>query len=500
MDVQEYLIFEKENYRDIQYQCKLENRKKFNVTEKDIEEFYGKVNKKRKKKKIKEKFTKEQVREQLELFKRIFDDDDDAHDSYVNIRCRTTGEYYAYNVKSILTEYKLYNILNSDRFSTKNDLMYTLNLFNNMKRLNEDNIFTLFTIAIDVDFKETKKYANKKPKDIIKILEKTEFGKTIPTPNIIEYSNNLRLIYTFNKVYKTYKACNLVKKIARVIGERLSDFHANAQPLSTYGRIICSNNSKTNDTVKVMYLNVEKYKLLNLANNVLEPLSSWRPEYKTKTKRKVIDLSTNFKGQARYAKNNQKRIDDFFRIQKFYNYNCDGRRFMCFQVRNHAILAGYSSEEAREIMRTFNDNFKYPLRWNVIDSDTKNLNRKQYYYKSQTILDILGIEPEEEALLELKGIVSEIERKRRDNKANKERQKKKYRNKEGLTNQEIARRNDFIIWARMELEGNSYKEIARKLGYTHHNRITRKINKKYDRINYIEILEEVKNDLKKVID
>lgn len=34
--------------------------------------------------------------------------------------------------------------------------------------------------------------------------------------------------------------------------------------------------------------------------------------------------------------------------------------------------------------------------------------------------------------------------------------------------------------------------MAKELGYTHHNRITRKINKIYDKINYIEILEEVK--------
>lgn len=129
-------------------------------------------------------------------------------------------------------------------------------------------------------------------------------------------------------------------------------------------------------------------------------------------------------------------------------------------------------------MKDFNNRFKHPLRWNVIESDTRNVERKQYYYRSETILEHQGIEPDEEILMDLKGIVSKTEYKRRDNEANKKRQKYKYRNEEGLTKTEVKRRNEFINIARLELEG-----------------LSRKLKKVYNKINYLEILEEVKVEL-----
>ncbi|MGV3152956.1 hypothetical protein ACEE71_12195, partial [Sarcina ventriculi] len=94
-----------------------------------------------------------------------------------------------------------------------------------------------------------------------------------------------------------------------------------------------------------------------------------------------------------------------------------------------------------------------------------------------------------------KGFLSKTEIKRRDNVANKARQKAKYRNEEGLKKTEVKRRNQFILVARMELQGMSYRAIAKELGYSDHKGITRKINKLYDKINYSEILEEVKQGL-----
>lgn len=487
----EYLEFERSCGSVMSPEAMKENRLKYNISEQDLINFYGinypgKKSFSKKKSVKRKKFSNEEVLEQLELFKNIFDVEEDA---YLNIRCRATGEYYAYNIKSVFDVEKLTNILNSNKFSTKDDLMYSLNLFTNMKRLSSENIFTLFSIAIDVDFTETKKYENKKPRDIIKILEKNEFGITIPTPNIIEYSNNIRLIYTFEKVYSTKAANNLASRIARLIGERLADYKGKGQPITTYGRVVGSVNSKNNKAVKVMYLDVNKYTLSELKEFTV-PLDEWRAEHKAKS-RKVINLGANFATTAKFRKNNLNRIDDFFKIQEFYNFDCDGRRFMCYQVRNHAIIAGYSTDEARELMRDFNNRFKYPLRWNVIERDTRNVERKQYYYKSQTIIDYIGIEPDEEILMELKGLVSNVEHKRRDNEANKIRQKAKYRNEEGLTSQEVKRRNEFILVARMELKGMSFSAIARELGKDRKT-ITEKINKVYKKINYSEILEEVK--------
>lgn len=491
----EYLQFEKECIGIMDKQTKAENRHLYNITNKDLENFYGPgyiKNKSAKSKKKKEKFNKEQVLEQQLLFENIFDGEDE---SFVKIFNKSTEEYYCYPVAALLDKSKLYNILNSNRFKNKTDLMYSLNTFNNMFKFAQNNIFTLNSFAIDLDYKEVKRLANKTAKQIIKMLEQCEFNKTIPSPNVVEYGNNIRLIYVLEKAYSTKNVNTLVSRICKTIGERLADYGGKGQPITTFARIVGSTNSKINKTIKVTYLNTEKYKIKYLQDTVLPPLPDWYAEYKTKSKRKVsriIDLSVDFRARSKSTQYNLNRISDIFKIVEYFGGNVDGRRFLCFQVRNHAKLAGMSDEEAEDIMRQLNNKFKYSLKWRVIEQDTRNVNRKQYYYKSETILNYISIDTELEEVLELSALLSKIEKNRRHNIAEKARQKAKYRNVEGLTNQEVNRRNDFILWSRMELQGFSYKAMAKELGYTHHNRITRKINKIYDKINYLEILEEVK--------
>ena len=495
----EYLEFEFDCRGIMDPKTREEYREQYKITDYDIKSFYGEdyiyyLSKKKsaKKKKKKEKFNKEQVAEQLHLFQEIFDNEDN---SFIKIFNKNTEEYYCYPASVLLDEDKLYNILNSHRFKNKLDLMYSLNTFNNMFKFAQNNIFTLNSFAIDLDYKEVKRLENKTPKQVLKMLEKCEFGKSVPIPNVCEYGNNIRLIYVLEKSYSTKNVNTLVNRICKTIGERLCDYGGKGQPITTFARVVGSTNSKVNKTIKVTYLNTEKYNITYLKDSVLPPLPEWYAEYKQKTKRKpsrVIDLSIDFKARSKSVQYNLNRISDIFKIVEYFDGDIDGRRFLCFQVRNHAKLAGMSDDEAKEILRQLNSKFKYPLKWNVIEQDTRNVNRKQYYYKSETILDYIYIDAELEEVLELSALLSKVEKNRRHNIAEKARQKAKYRNEEGLTTQEVNRRNDFILWSRMELQGFSYKAMAKELGYTHHNRITRKINRIYDRINYLEILEEVK--------
>lgn len=496
----DYLKFEFECRGIMDYKTRQSYREEYSITDKDIKDFYGEdyiyyLPKKKsvKRKKKKEKFDKKQVAEQLHLFQEIFDKEDEC---FIKIFNKSTEEYYCYPTSALLDESKLYNILNSNRFKNKLDLMYSLNTFNNMFKFAQNNIFTLHSFAIDLDFKEVRRLESKTPKQVIKMLEKCEFGKTVPTPNLIEYGNNIRLIYVLEKSYSTRNVNTLVSRICKIIGERLADYGGKGQPITTFARVIGSTNSKVNKTIKVTYLNTEKYKIKDLKDSVLPPLPSWYAEYKQKTKRKVskvIDLSVDFKARSRANQYNLNRISDIFKIVEYFDGNIDGRRFLCFQVRNHAKLAGMSDDEAEDIMRQLNTKFRYPLKWRVIEQDTRNINRKQYYYKSETILNYLSIDIELEEVLQLSALLSKTEKNRRHNISEKARQKAKYRNEEGLTKTQIKRRNQFILIARMELEGMSYRAMARELGYTDHKAITRKINKVYELINYFEILEEVKN-------
>lgn len=491
----EYLEFERKCGNIMDKVAKSLNRRKYNITEEDVINFYGIDSKIKsvKRKTKKEKFNKNEIAEQLHLFQEIFDDNDEC---FVRIRNRTTGEYYSYSTAALLDETKLYSILNSSRFSSKNDLMYSINTYNNMQYHSKNNIFTLNSFAIDLDYKEVKRLSNKSSKQIITMLEKSEFNNTVPAPNIIEYSNNIRLIYILEKSYATKNVNTLVDRICKTIGERLSDYGAKGQPITTFARVVNSINSKVDKQVKVTYLDIDKYNISYLKDIVLAPLPEWYSEYKLKSKRKatrVIDLSVDFAARGKATQYNLNRIQDLFKIVEYFDGDIDGRRFLCFQVRNHCKLSGMSDEEAKEVLKEFNNKFKYPLRWNVIEQDTRNVNKKQYYYKSEYILNYICIEPELEEILNLRAILSKIEYKRRENERVKAIQKAKYRNEDGLTKTEVKRRNQFILIARMELSGLSYRAIAKELGFSDHKAITRKINKLYDIVNYSEIFEEVKN-------
>ena len=489
----EYLEFERECGSLMDKTAKALNRRKYNITEADIISFYDLDSKPKsaKTKKKKEKFNKDEVAEQLHLFNEIFDNEDEC---FIRIRNRATGEYYSYPTAALLDETKLYSILNSSRFSSKNDLMYSLNTYNNMQYHSQNNIFTLNSFAIDLDFKEVKRLAEKSPKQIITILERSEFGKSVPIPNIIEFSNNIRLIYILEKAYSTKNVNTLVDRICKVIGERLSDYGAKGQPISTFARIVNSVNSKVDKAVKVTYLDTKKYNISYLKDTVLPPLPEWYSEYKLKTKRKasrVIDLSVDFQARSKATQYNLNRINDLFKIVEYFGGDVDGRRFLCFQVRNHCKLAGMSDSEAKEVLKEFNNKFKYPLRWNVIEQDTRNVNRKQYYYKSEYILDYVSVSPELEEILNLDALLSETEYKRRKRIRDRAYSKAKYRNEEGLTKTEVKRRNEFIVIARLELQGFSIRAIAKELGKDRKT-ISEKINNVYKKVNYNEILEEVK--------
>lgn len=529
----EYLEFEKTIFRArcanaeaIHY-----NRKKRNITSYDLKKFYGKeylnyrivknkkgewiwvreidleaqkhnklskktktskTTKKSVNKERKEVFSKEEIKENADLFKYIYTEEDNV---FVRLRNKKTGEYYSYSTEKLSNPKRLDKILNSDRFSNKEDMMYTLNIYNNMRYTRTEDLLLLNLIAIDVDFGEVRRFINEDPLHLINILEDIEFNKTIPKPQIIEYSRHLRLIYALEKVPATISSKKLANKLAKVIGERLADYGATAQPLTTYGRMVGSINSRGGQTVKIMYLNEKKYTLRELQSKWLEPLPEWYEEWKTKGNRTVIDLSKNIASKKDFYTYNKLRINDIYKIQKYFEYDCSGfKKFLCFQLINHLILFNYTYEDAKEKMLEFNKNFKKPLNEKVLISDTRNIARTQYKYKSETILNFLGITEEEEILMNLEGIISKKEKMRRNNERTKIAQRFKFRDENGLTKTENKRLNDFIQIAKLELEGLSIRSIAKELGVSHQS-LSKKMNKRYNKINYKDILNDVKQGL-----
>lgn len=91
----------------------------------------------------------------------------------------------------------------------------------------------------------------------------------------------------------------------------------------------------------------------------------------------------------------------------------DGRKILCFMVRSHALSAGYSPMEAKHLMLEINDHFKTPLKSHLIEQNTRNVERKQYFYKNETILEWFCITSEMEEEMKLETIISGTEKKKK---------------------------------------------------------------------------------------
>jgi hypothetical protein len=399
----------------------------------------------------------DRVQEQAQLFDFIFDT---KRDCYVRIRNKYSGRHYTYNVKALKNPHKLQNILDKGELFRENiDLMYSLNTYNNMHRADNDSIFSIHLIAIDLDPDLSERTVDR----WIDLVELEVLNGKIPAPSFIEYGHRLRLMYKVESVGATKKSKNLSQKIANKLAAKLDpEFNATGQALTTYGRIVGSVNSKDMSLVQVKWVHKSMYQLRDLQKDVLGP-----PEWLVsagKEHSKVIRLKTPYSL-------NRERMNDLWRIQKIRDEGY--REMLCFMFRNHCILAGYSQEEAKEAMLEFNANFERPLKPNKVEQDTRNVNKRQYLLRNEWIINNLHITPEEEEYLNCVTIISKAEKKRRNNVYNKkeyqenkvelnEKAKERYRKKNPVSKktkkqEEIEKIKDLLA------EGLTGKQIANTL-------------------------------------
>lgn len=393
---------------------------------------------------------KREIEKQAEIFNLIFSI---YKECYIRIRNKHTGEYRSYNVQALQDPYRLQAIINSQYFSNTIDLMYSLNCYNNMYTCTENTLFSLQNFALDIDF-DTSKYTINQVKNLIKEIWN---NRAIPTPNLIEYGHRIRLIYSIEDVAikkGSKKAINLVKKVAETINNKIpEDFNSSVQALTTYGRINGSINSRDNSKIKIDVLNPRKYVLRDLQNTLLEE-PTWKKKLKKANRNSKI---VSFKNSYTL---NLARVGDLEKIQTIRGEGY--RELLCYLYRNYLLLLNIDNTEVWERLKEFNNKFKEPLKENVLDGDTKHLNRKQYLHKSKTILELLDITEEEEKKLNLETIISEKEYNRRQNISRKNRYMENLQEQGKLTREE----KNNLIRAKIKsllAEGLIQKEIALQL-------------------------------------
>ncbi|MCS6112780.1 DNA-binding response regulator [Clostridium botulinum] len=295
----------------------------------------------------------------------------------------------------------------------KEDLFFSLNPFKTMDRATRSNLFCINNIGVDVDYKKIKEFKDLEPTQVIKLLELDFFDVKIPTPNFIEYGNQIRLIYTVETCYIPKFRDNVVtlaRRISEVFSQELKDYGADKQNLESYFRMPGSINTKNGAEIKVFsYDESVRYTLSELQELWLEELPKWYKKRKGRVQasKKVVKLHNVYSL-------NCNRLIDFELIQSHLNSIgvTELRARLCFLYRNYTLikikyqngeLKSEDYEFAEEEMLKYNSKFNNPLRERAIESATRVVNYRQYLYKSDTLVDFLGFDYE---LCELIGLQS----------------------------------------------------------------------------------------------
>ena len=383
-----------------------------------------------------DRYSKSEIEECSELLQYIYVNDDEC---FVRVLNKTTGKNKVYPTSSLKDPMKLRQVINS---FGREDILFSLNPFRTMDRATRSNLFCINAIPVDVDYKNIKELKDLEPHQVIKLLEMDFFERKIPTPNFVEYGNQIRLIYSVETCYIPRFRDNVVtlaRRISEVFSQELKEYGAEKQNLESYFRIPGSINTKNGAEIKVFsYDDAVIYTLSELQELWLDELPKWYKKRKGRVQapRKVVKLHNVYSL-------NCNRLMDFEKIQSYLNSigATELRARLCFQYRNYTLiklkyqngeLKAEDYEFAKEEMLKFNNNFNKPLRGHIIESATRVVNYRQYLYKNETLIDFLELDYE---LCERLGLESIYKTKTQEEwnrdyyKRNSDERKKKYQEK-----------------------------------------------------------------------
>ena len=424
-----------------------------------------------------EKIVKTSIENINELLKDIYINKDEC---YSRVLCKSKNKYKTYPINALKDTIKLNVILK--QFDSV-DMFLNLNPFKTFKNATKNNLFCINTIAVDVDYKKIKEFKDLVPDQVIELLEMDYFDIRIPSPTLIEYGNQIRLIYLIETCYipKYNKSIvTLAERISTVFAEELKEYGAEKQNLESYFRIPGSINSKNNAIVKMyFYDNAIRYTLKELQELWMDELPKWYKDFKKKKKgRKKANNITKLHNV--YVLNCN-RIRDFYKLQEYLNSKGidDYRVRLCFQIRNYTLikikyqngaLTKNDFDFARDEMFKFNSKFNCQLRENVVESLTRSVNKTQYLYKNQTLVDFFDLTWELAEILGLESIYKPKSKEEcnknyysKNNNKIKKNLKTKRRNKKGLTKREQTKEDTIKAIKSLKIQGLRQIEIAKEL-------------------------------------
>ncbi|GCD13244.1 winged helix-turn-helix transcriptional regulator [Clostridium tagluense] len=371
-----------------------------------------------------------------------------------------------------------------------------------MRRI--ENIRKLNSLFIDLDYYTLEEYKGLTADQIIWLLEKDYFKKSVPPPSFIVISGQGIVIYWLIKPVP-HMALPLWNAVQKFFLEKLKEIGADAKSIDAarVSRLAGTTNQKNGQATELLVFNEQRYELRDIQENYLPELNDYvkNPNVKKSgRKSKVLKLYNLY--SLHHA-----RLMDLVELQTFRKGYCRDengnlvekgqRELMCFLYRYWACCFTSDLNKALEDTLEFNKGFVCPLpesevksqtaqaekaykEWlenefdnkekedveqfkiEIKDGDDKKKNRsgykyKGYNYKNTTLIGLLNIIEEEMRLL--KTIINTKEVKRRD----KVYQKVKRRDADGLTKKQLEKLNKIIAVKELKDKGLSQNEIAKRL-------------------------------------
>ncbi|MBU3201807.1 Trp family transcriptional regulator (plasmid) [Clostridium estertheticum] len=367
-----------------------------------------------------------------------------------------------------------------------------------------ENIRKLNSLFIDLDYYTLEQYKGLSVEQIVWLLEKDYFKKSVPPPSFIVISGQGIVIYWLIEPVP-YMALPLWNAVQKFFLEKLKEIGADAKSIDAarVSRLSGTINQKNGQATEILVFNEERYTLRDIQENYLPELNDYvkNPSVKKRgRKSKVVKLYNLY--SLHHA-----RLMDIVEIQNFRKGYCrdengelvekSQRELMCFLYRYWACCFTNDLKKALEDTLEFNKGFICPLPESEVRSQTSQAERaykewlenefenkekkdveqlkinfeegtvkkknrsgykyKGYNYKNTTLIKLLNIIEDE--MRHLKTIINGKEIKRRNN----QNHKVKRRDETGLTKRELEKLNKITVVKELKDKGLSQNEIANML-------------------------------------
>lgn len=316
----------------------------------------------------------------------------------------------------------------------KEDIYMSFNTFKNKVNLTgtRNDIFNCYAFCIDVDYKLGRDKSASVEEAICAIRELYHGDSIIPVPYYIEYGNQFRLIYLLDghvSGKKQMQALDLVQKrlVAKINHYPAFDFCAETQGLQSFIRLPGSYNTKNakvnkkfsykwNNQLQAYCIDwTAAYKEIKVIEENELDHDGWTLDTsKRKTLMDYMDIVLGewekpawysaWKKQSKKKKHhhsskelNALRIKDIQTIQEYYKQNhteIGHRNQLCFAFYIHAKLLYCNIDKAWVALWQFNDNFNSPLSEKKLQNCICTAIHKNYYMKTSTLMEKLGVTKE----------------------------------------------------------------------------------------------------------